>query len=229
MSRPAETALYAPLKAHLEGLGFTVKSEVAGVDIVAMPGGPQAEGEPVLIEMKTGFSLTLFHQAIARQSVSDAVYVAVPRGQGRAFQKALKANLTLCRRLGIGLLTVRLEDGFVEVHADPGPYRPRMAARRKAGLLREFAARAGDPNVGGSRGQVVTAYRQDARRLLAHLSAHGASKGSEVAKATGVARATAIMAANHKGWFRRVARGVFEATPEGLAELAEAMAAQTDA
>ncbi|MCT8159635.1 DUF2161 domain-containing phosphodiesterase [Pseudoruegeria sp. SHC-113] len=225
MSKPSETDLYAPLKSYLEARGFTVKSEVSGVDIVAVQeGGPDADAEPVLIEMKLSFSLTLFHQAVARQTVSEAVYIAVPRGKGRAFQKVLKSSLTLCRRLGLGLLTVRLSDGFVEAHVDPGPYRPKMAARRKAGLLREFARRAGDPNTGGTRGQLVTAYRQDARRLLAYLAEAGPSKGSVVAKATGVARATEMMATNHKGWFCRVERGIYAATDAGLAELAQAEA-----
>lgn len=169
----------------------------------------------MIVELKLGFSLTLFHQAIARLQICDAVYVAVPRGTGRPFQKALHENRVLCRRLGLGLLTVRLADGLVEVHLDPGPYAPRKSPARAARLLREFAKREGDPNAGGTRGGVMTAYRQDALKCAAFLAGNGPSKGAEVAKATGVARATRMMADNHYGWFERVATGIYQLTPNG--------------
>ncbi len=209
---PRETELYPPIKALLEGQGYEVKSEIGAADVVAV-----REGEdPVIVEMKTGFALSLFHQAVARQSLTDTVYIAVPRAPGRRFQIALKNNLSLCRRLGLGLITVRLSDGHVEIHVDPGPYRPRVSAQRKGRLLREFARRVGDPNHGGSgRVGLVTAYRQDALKLARHLSAHGPTKGAVVAKATGVKNATRMMADDHYGWFERVATGVYGLTPKG--------------
>ncbi|MEM1032207.1 MAG: DUF2161 domain-containing phosphodiesterase [Myxococcota bacterium] len=206
-----ETALYAPIKAYLESQGYEVKAEVCGADVVAARG----EESPVIVELKTCFSLALFHQAVERLSLSDAVYVAVPRKPGRAFQRGLSVNTKLCRRLGLGLLTVRLRDGHVEPHIDPGPYRPRGSPTKRGRLLREFTRRVGDPNRGGSRGTIVTAYRQDAVRCATHLASHGASKGSAVAKATGVTRATTIMRDDHYGWFERVRTGVYQLTPRG--------------
>ncbi len=211
-TRPRETDLYGPLKAYLEAQGYTVKAEVGAADLVACR-GPE---EPVIVEMKTGFALALFHQAIARQSVTDAVYVAVARGMGAAFARALRNNLMLARRLGLGLITVRLADALVEVHCDPAPYRPRRSKPRRARLLREFARRVGDPNTGGAtRVGLVTAYRQDALRCAAHLAGNGPCKGAEVARATGVRRATRLMADDHYGWFERVATGIYALTPKG--------------
>ncbi len=211
----AETDLYPPIKQFLQAQGYEVKGEIGAVDVMACRG----DEEPVIVELKTGFSLALFHQAIARQSVTDAVYVAVPRGQGRRFLAALKSNLSLARRLGLGVLTVRLSDGFVEVHLDPAPFQPRKSTPRKARLLREFARRVGDPNAGGStRVPMMTAYRQDAVRCAAHLRACGPSRGADVAKATGVEKATQMMAADHYGWFERVDRGVYALTPKGVEE-----------
>ncbi|KCV82972.1 hypothetical protein ATO10_05162 [Actibacterium atlanticum] len=211
-----ETDLYPPLKLFLEGQGYEVKSEVCGADIVAC----RAQEEPVIVEMKTGFSLTLIHQAIARLSLSDTVYIAVPRGQGRRFQKALAENKTLCRRLGLGLLTVRLKDGLVEPHLDPGPYAPRQSKPRKARLLREFARREGDPNTGGtSKTKLMTAYRQDAIRIAQYLELHGATKGAVVAKACDVPVATRMMADDHYGWFERVETGIYQLTPKGVEAL----------
>ena len=68
-----ETDLYGPIKQMLEGQGYVVKSEIGAADVVAVRGAE----EPVIVELKTGFSLSLFHQAIARQAITDAVYVAV--------------------------------------------------------------------------------------------------------------------------------------------------------
>ncbi|SNS75769.1 DUF2161 domain-containing phosphodiesterase [Tropicimonas sediminicola] len=208
-----ETDLYGPVKALLEGQGYEVKGEVGPADLVACR---QDEAAPVIVELKRGFSLALIHQAIDRQAITDAVYIAVPRGAGRRFLKALSENRALCRRLGLGLITVRLPDGHVEIHLDPAPYRPRPAPARRSRLLREFARREGDPNTGGAAaGPLVTAYRQDALRLAAHLATHGPSRGAEVARATGVAQATRMMADDHYGWFERVERGVYGLTPNG--------------
>lgn len=216
MAKICETALYAPVKAMLEGQGYVVKGEVTGADLVACRGTEP----PLIVELKTGFKLALFHQAVARQAVSDAVYIAVPRGAGRRFGDSLKDNLALARRLGLGVITVRLSDGFVEVHCDPAPYRPRQSPRLRARLLREFARREGDPTPGGlARGKVMTAYRQDALRLARSLACEGPSKGAEVAARTGIARATRMMADDHYGWFERVARGTYGLTPRGLAAL----------
>ena len=206
-----ETELYPPVKAYLEAQGYEVKAEIAGADVVAQRG---SEGV-VIVELKTRFSLALFHQGIARLAVSDVVYLAVPRQTGRMFQKALAENVKLARRLGLGLLTVRLKDGFVEVHCDPGPYAPRISKPRKARLLREFARRVGDPNTGGTRGGIVTAYRQDALNCAAYLAREGPSKGAVVKAATGVERATTIMRDDHYGWFERVEIGVYALTPKG--------------
>ncbi len=211
-SKTRETDLYAPLKTYLEGQGYVVKSEIGAADIVACRG----DEDPVIVELKVSFSLTLFHQAVARQTVTDLVYAAVERGSGQRFEKALKDNTKLARRLGLGLITVRLRDDFVEVHCDPGPYRPRQSKPRRARLLREFARRVGDPNQGGAtRVGLVTAYRQDALRCVAHLAASGPLKGAAVAQATGVEKATRLMADDHYGWFERIETGVYAVTPKG--------------
>jgi hypothetical protein len=211
-TKPRETELYRPVKALLEGQGYVVKGEIGAADIVAVRG----DEDPVVVELKTGFSLSLFHQGIERQTITDIVYIAVPRGTGRAFQKAIAANRSLCRRLGLGLMTVRLKDGLVEVHADPAPYKPRKSHVKRARLLKEFAKRTGDPNAGGAMRQgLMTAYRQDALRCARVLSELGPTKAALVAKASGVERARALMADNHYGWFERVATGIYSLCPKG--------------
>ena len=212
-----ETELYQPVKALLEGQGYEVKGEVGAADIVAVRG----DEPPVIVELKTAFSLSLFHQAIERLKLTDAVYVAVPHQTGRKFYSALKANITLCRRLGIGLITVRLADGFTQIHLDPGPYAPRKSAKRKERLLAEFERRVGDPNEGGMNGKRMTAYRQDALRCLKLLDENGPTKAAIVAKEAQVDRARQITADDHYGWFERVETGIYAITPNGEKALVE--------
>jgi hypothetical protein len=214
-----EADLYLPVKRLLEGQGFTVKGEVGAADVVAV----REEGDdPVIVELKAGFSLSLFHQAVQRQALTDAVYVAVPQGSGRASHKALVENRKLCRRLNLGLITVRLSDGFVEIHCDPEPYRPRQSKPRRSRLLREFARLVGDPNEGGStRRNLVTGYRQEALRCLSLLEAQGPSKASDVAARTRIAHARRLMADNHYGWFERVSTGIYALSPKGVRAVAD--------
>ena len=56
-------------------------------------------------------------------------------------------------------------------------------------------------------------------RCAEHLAAAGPTKGAVVAKETGVARATRLMADNHYGWFERVETGVYGLTGTGRAAL----------
>ncbi len=212
MTNPRETDLYLPIKTFLEDQGYVVKAEVGAADVVAIRGAEP----PLVVELKLGFSLALFHQGLARLKVADDVYLAVARQPGKRFAKAVKDNVALARRLGLGLITVRLSDGLVEVHCDPGPYAPRKNAKRQALLLREFARRQGDPNEGGqTRAGLVTAYRQDSLKLAVFLYEAGASKGADVARATGVSAATRMMRDNHYGWFEKVDKGVYGLTPNG--------------
>ena len=206
-----ETALYEPIKRFLEQQGYEVKAEIGAADIV----GVRGDEPPVIVETKTGFSLSLFHQGTERQSVTELVYIAVPAGSGLAFRKALQRNLKLCRRLGLGLITVGQRAPLVVVQVDPAPYRPRQSKRKRVRLLGEFVRRVGDPNVGGAtRHSLVTAYRQEAMRCASFLLEHGATKAALVANASGVAHARRIMADNHYGWFQRVGTGIYDVTPE---------------
>ncbi len=215
MAKPAETELYAPVKAFLEAQGYAVKGEVGAADVLARRG----DEAPLIVELKTGFSLVLLQQAVARQAITDAVYVAVPRWSGKAGWRAFKGNIGLCKRLGIGVISVRLKDGFVQTHSEPSSFQPRKSSLRRTALLKEFDARSGDPTAGGTNGQVMTAYRQDALRCAAHLAQAGIAKGADVAKATGVVRATRIMADNHHGWFCRAARGLYALSEAGTLAL----------
>jgi hypothetical protein len=206
-----ESDLYGPVKALFEAQGYRVKGEVGAADMVALRGSEP----PVIVELKLRFALALYTQAVARLTLSETVYIAVAQPSGKQARRAIKDNTALCRRLGLGLMTVRA-DGHVTVHCDPGAPPPRRNPRGQAKLLRAFARLRGDPNAGGAtRHGLVTGYRQDALACAAHLAEHGASRGRDVAARTGVAQATRLMRDNHYGWFAKVATGTYALSEEG--------------
>lgn len=215
--RILEADLYDPVKTFLQSRGYEVKGEIGKVDVMACRGAEP----PIIVELKTAFSLTLFHQAVDRLTLTDNVYIAVPYKSGKAAAKTLKRNISLCRSLGLGVITVRLRDGFVQIHRDPQPYKPRKSSVKLARMMKEFSSREGDPNTGGvTRRTIVTAYRQDAIKCLTVLSGKDEMKAADVAKEAYVPRARNIMSDNHYGWFERVRRGHYTLSKAGLESIA---------
>ena len=208
-----ETALYGPVKRFLEGLGFEVKGEICGCDLVAL-----RAGEPPLVvigELKLGFNLELVLQGINRTSACDEIWLAV-RASARVGRERDPRVRKLCRFLGFGLLGVSVA-GRVEVLVEPGPWRPRRDPRRRSRLVDEHRRRLGDPVLGGtSKSPIMTAYRQRALACAASL-AEGPRRTSEVK--TAVPDAPKILLHNVYGWFFRVERGVYGLTQAGTAAL----------
>jgi hypothetical protein len=203
-----ETDLYLPIKTFLESQGYTVKSEVKGCDVMAVRG----DDPPVIVEMKTGLTLQLIYQAVDRLALTDAIYIAIARPKRSVPSEAIK----LCKRLGLGLIVVA-KSGSLEVLADPAPYAPRQATKRRTALLKEFRNRQGDPNTGGStRTKLMTAYKQDALRCLAFMHATGPSRVADIRKETKVDRAATILRSDYYGWFIKESRGVYMVTEKGL-------------
>ena len=224
-----EAGLYAPVKCFLEARGYEVKGEVCGCDVVARHVDDRGDEPPVIIELKLRFTLALLLQGVDRLAVSERVYVAVPRPprNARGLSPEAPSIRRLCRRVGLGLIIVGREG--VAIIEEPTPYRPRMARRRAHRLLTEFDRRSGDPNIGGSRNRpLVTAYRQNALRLVRVLAETGPIPLAELREASGVSNAARILQRNVYGWFVRVGRGVYDVSTEGRAALgtfADAVAA----
>ena len=204
----AETDLYAPVKLFLEKQGYTVKSEVKSCDVVALRG----DEAPVIVELKTALTLQLIYQAMDRLMLTETVYIAINRPKRGVAVNALR----LCRRLGLGLLVVS-KSGSLEAMADPTPYQPRLNTGRRGLLLKEFKARNGDPNTGGStRKPIMTAYRQDAMKCASHLQSIGPSSPKSIKQATGVDRAATILRSDVYGWFKREQRGIYFLSEAGM-------------
>lgn len=225
-----ETELYLPLKQFFEQRGYEVKSEVRYCDLVAVK---QEELEPVIVEIKKIFNLPLLLQGLQRQKLSRKVYLAVERNRSKkgAHNQRWSEITALCRRLGLGLITVTLyktKAPFVEVLCSPdggeisGFELPRVIKPRAARLLNEFRERSGDYNLGGSTGRkLYTAYREKALQVAKAIGSAGEMPPRQAKELSGVGSAAAILQNNYYGWFRRVRRGIYSLTPAGAAAVAE--------
>lgn len=116
-----ESDLYAPIKTFLTALGYQVKGEINDCDIVAKRGD-----ETLIVELKLSLNITLLLQAVSRFTLTDNVYIAVPK-QCTLLKKKKKQISTLLSRLGIGLILVDIQKtiSYVEVAVDQKAYLPR--------------------------------------------------------------------------------------------------------
>lgn len=209
-----ETNLYLPVKRYLEGLGYSVKGEIGGCDLVAL-----TEGDPPLVvigELKLSFNLELILQAVERATACDEVWLAAQlskRGKGRESDARYR---NLCRRLGFGMLGVT-EAGSVEVLVEPFVVTPRRNPKKRSRLVSEHRRRRGDPALGGStRAPIMTAYRQQAL-ACAFAMMQGPTRVKDLRPA--FPDAGKILQHNYYGWFDRAKRGVYILTEAGHAAL----------
>lgn len=208
-----ERDLYLPVKEFLQQQGFTVRGEVKGCDLVAVRGD-----ELVIVELKLAFNLPLLLQGVARLKLTEAVYLVVEAPRRGRRSRRWSEILTLCRRIGVGLMLVHFtgKSPTVEVLSDPGPYIPRQRPKLRGALLKEFQQRTGDHNTGGSTGRpLVTAYREASLKLATQLQRLGTASPRILKVESGVERAAEILQRNVYGWFERVERGIYQLTPQG--------------
>ncbi|MGD0641817.1 MAG: DUF2161 family putative PD-(D/E)XK-type phosphodiesterase [Roseiarcus sp.] len=209
-----ETALYLPVKRHLEGLGYRVKGEIGGCDLVGL-----VEGEPPVVvigELKLTFTFELVLQGVDRAAVGDEVWLAAQlsrSGKGRESDPRFR---NLCRRLGFGLIGVAA-NGEVHVLLSPCAPAPRRDPKRRSRIVEEHRRRQGDPSAGGgSRRPVMTAYRQQALICAAALAAGPSRPRDLKAQAPDAAK---ILLSNVYGWFDRPGRGLYALNEAGRSAL----------
>lgn len=214
----SETELYEPVKQYFEKLGYEVKGEVNGCDIVAIH---SEEDEPIIIELKKTFNLALLFQGVERLSTSNQVYLAVQHVRGKKRPPHLRwSNIKkLCTKLGLGLITVQFyktKPPHVEILCHPERQQSKKKTRRQLKLRKEFHERSGDYNVGGStQTKIITAYRELALHCAFLLQQHEQLSPLQLREMTGKQKVDSILQKNYYGWFERVRRGVYTLTPTG--------------
>lgn len=225
MAIEKEEQLYAPIKRFFHAKGYEVKGEVNHCDLV---GVHQQTGEVIVVEMKKTFNLALLLQGVDRLRLGATVYLAVERNRKKsgAVNQRYTDLAELCRRLGIGLLTVTFyatKAPVVELLCMPGddPVRGNRPSKARR-LLYEFKERSGDYNAGGSYARkLVTAYRERALRCAHAMDQLEHASPAQLVKLTGIRNVGNILRDNHYNWFIKKNRGVYALTDEGRQALQE--------
>lgn len=216
MAEFKETDLYAPVRAFLEAEGYQVQAEVKDCDIAAVK-----DGRLVVVELKTAFNLKLVYQAIERQSLTEDVFVAIPRPKKGAREKAWKDMLRLLKRLELGLLTVALDSPLqtVDVVLEPADSMIRKNKKKKEKLTAELEGRQVDANVGGmTRRKIITAYREKAIHLACLIEREGQISTAALRERK-QEDLMGLLSRNYDRWFERVSKGVYTLSETGKAAL----------
>ena len=216
-----EKDLFKPIKEYFEGFGYVADGEVCDIDLYM-----EKEGSSVSVELKQSLDFKAVVQAALRQKVSDTVFIGIFRPKD-LFSKSFQNKIYLLKRLGIGLIVVSKRTLDIEIVSEPivselSKYQVSNKDKR-LNLSEEFQRRKIKNNVGGvHRTKLMTEYRENALLVLSALdSLGGTGKGCDVAKASGVAKATTILRSNYYGWFVKVDKGIYSISKDGKNALKE--------
>ena len=207
-----ETDLYEPIRAFLEEEGYQVQAEVKNCDIAAMK-----DGQLVIVELKKAFNLKLVYQGLERQSLTDQVFVAIPRPKKGARETAWKDMLKLLKRLELGLLTVALDSPLqtVDVVLEPSDSLAWKNRKKREKVQAELENRQVDGNVGGmTRRKIMTAFREKSIRLACLLEKEGQVSLASL-RECGMEDYVGILSRNYDKWFKRVEKGVYALSEKG--------------
>lgn len=212
MTEFKETDLYAPIRAFLEEEGYQVQAEVKHCDIAAVK-----DGQLVVVELKKAFNLKLVYQALERQSLTEQVFVAIPRPKKGQREKAWKDMLRLLKRLELGLLTVALDSPLqtVDVVLEPSDSLAWKNRKKREQVQAEMKNRQMDVNVGGmTRRKIITAFREKSIRLACILEREG-QVSTAALRERGMEDCIGILSRNYDKWFQRVEKGVYALSEKG--------------
>ncbi|MDD3393287.1 MAG: DUF2161 family putative PD-(D/E)XK-type phosphodiesterase [Anaerotignum sp.] len=208
-----ETDLYEPIRLFLENAGYQVQAEVKHCDVAAVK-----DGQTVIIELKMRFNLKLVYQGLERQSLTDQVYVAIPRPEKGQREKAWKDMLKLLKRLELGLITVALDSPLqtVDVVLEPSDSLVRKNRKKQERLQAELENRQLAENVGGmTRRKIMTAYREKAIELCCIMEPLGQISLKELRELGKADKYAAMLRSNVYQWFERMEKGVYGLSPLG--------------
>lgn len=215
----SETDLYEPVRAFLEEEGYLVQAEVKGCDIAAIKGE-----QLVIVELKKSFQLKLIYQAMERQTMTEYVFVAIPRPENGQREKSWKNMLRLLKRLEIGLLTVALDSPLksVDVVLEPSDSMVWKRRKKQEMIRKEIDGRQVLANTGGmTRKKIMTAYREQALELCCLLEKSATVCYDDLRQLKLPEKYQTILRSNVYHWYVRISRGVYGLSQEGKAALEE--------
>lgn len=211
-----EHELYPPVAEYFTERGYKVRGEVKGCDVAAMK-----DETLVIAELKLSFNMKVLMQAVARLSLTDYVYVAIPRpplgARNGADSRYFRDMVAILKRLELGLMLVALDSPrkSCEVVLSPVAHRFGSNSKKRLAVIRELAARQNDANVGGvTRTKITTAYKETCVKVACLLDKRGALSTKQLRELGITDREIKAVTSRHQ-WFERVERGVYALSSTG--------------
>ena len=171
----------------------------------------------VIVELKKAFNLKLVYQGLERQSLTDLVFVAIPRPKKGQREKAWKDMLKLLKRLELGLLTVALDSPLqtVDVVLEPSDSLAWKNRKKREKVQAELENRQVDANVGGmTRRKIMTAFREKSIHVACILEREGQLSLADF-RERGMEDCVGLLSKNYDKWYRRVEKGVYALSEKG--------------
>lgn len=216
-----EKDLFPPVKKYFSKLNYEVYGEVNDCDVVAVKAD-----ELIIIELKLHFNSDLLIQATNRQRLTDQVYVAIPKPRFKRNSKKWHDMCHLLKRLELGLIMVTFLKSTtkLEVILEPGPYDRKYSVqsykRKRQKLFDEIKGRNINNNIGGSnQTKIMTAYKESCIQIATCFLHYGPLSPKKLRQLGTGDKTLSILSQNHYGWFRRIARGVYDLSELGKKEL----------
>jgi hypothetical protein len=209
-----ETDLFNPVKKLLETFGYHVKGEVVHTDVFGVK-----EGQTIAVELKNQISLKLIYQAIERLKIADKVYIGIPKKAILSHRKDMKYLKQLLIKLNIGLISIDQNEAYFIINIEHGSTSKR-SNHKKRRVIKEFSERENHINLGGTRGKIVTAYKEKVIRIALMLQKMKSASPKKLMEHTGIEETSRILQSNFDGWFEKVDRGIYQLSLKGEKELA---------
>ena len=199
-----ESDLYNPVKNYFSGLGFDVKGEVCGCDLVALK-----DDHLIIIELKLNFNIKLLYQATRRLSSTPYVYVAIAKPTTRQKMSFWTMIKSLSRRLHIGLIIV--DQDSIKILNEPGKFTAKNSMKNRRTIINEFNGRKVALNTGGITGiKLETAYLEKAVHVAVILAKQKKSSASDLIKKGAPDNTYKILYQNHYNWFEKIEKGIYK-------------------
>ena len=191
-----ESNMYEPIRQLLNSLGFIVRGEVKKCDIAAI-----RDGEVWVVEMKLSPNLTLLYQAIERKSITNFVFIAIPRPKNIR-NKNFASLKKIISKLELGLILVSVDSPVPIAEIVMHPSVSGKTNKQKEELIRkEILGRSSDTTGGVVKAAISTAYREKCVKIACLLETKGALNSRELRK-LGCEKDTAvILRNNYYEWF----------------------------
>jgi len=201
-----ESDLFKPIESLLKAQGFVVQGEIKNLDVFAVK-----EKLTIAVEMKLAINLKLIYQVVDRLRLVDLVYLAVPQKALKALKRQQKLLLALLRKLEVGLITVQDDRAIVILEAKPfdAVKVHQRNKRKQQGLMKEFLQRLDHPQIGGVKGQRLTAYRLRAMKIKDAMMNGKTYTIQQLKALTKVYDVASILRHNYYGWFSHPSRGLY--------------------